>query len=219
MTTTTRGTLRSALAAASAASLVFALLSAQASSQTPADSPREVKRILVVNSYEQGSVWADAVMRGLRETLDSRRRPRRSSFEYLDVHRNAAADLAGAAVRVRDLATRVRFDAVVASDDAAVGLVADNVNAIAAGHRVVACGVNEPSILERFASGRVTALTEVYDAAFMPSLAAQLVPGTRRFLVVTDNTRTGASVQQLYRVCRHPQRHHVRVPRRETHAP
>jgi signal transduction histidine kinase/ActR/RegA family two-component response regulator len=164
---------------------------------TPADTTR---RVLVLMSYEQGTVWSDAVIDGFRSVVDDSDLPLDLWIEYLDVNRRS--DPAHMAQHLAAMHTRfgdVPFDLVVASDDAAVSLVAEHAETIFAGLPVVACGVNERSILDRFGAGRVTAYIELYDAAFMPRLAQQLRPGTRRFVVITDNTRTGATVHDLYK--------------------
>ena len=201
MPPTIRGNLRHALGPSAALLLALVLGHiAGAETQVPTAGPPALTRVLMVNSYEQGAVWPDAVVRGVRETLDAAEVPVEFWFEYLDVHRQSQPDhLSRALDRIRATASRVAFDVVVVSDDAATGLIAEHLDELFPRQRIVAVGVNEAGLIDRYPPGRVTALLEVYDPHFMPALAARLDPSTRRFLVVTDNTRTGASVHQLYR--------------------
>ena len=159
-----------------------------------------LKRVLVVNSYEQGTVWTDAVVGSLREVLQGSEVPVDLWIEYLDVVRHSDPEhLDRRLDLLKDTLSQAAFDVVVTSDDAAAALVASHAETLFAGMPVVACGINDASLIDRYPANRVTSMLEVYDAAFMPALAARLRPGTSRFLVVTDNSSTGASVRQLYR--------------------
>jgi signal transduction histidine kinase len=181
--------------------LTLSLSGARSLAAQPVSASAEApRRVLVLMSYEQGSVWSDAVIEGFRSVVDQSERPLDLWIEYLDVNRRS--DAGNMTQHLADIRTKfgsVPFDLVVASDDAAVSLVAEYAETLFAGLPIVACGVNERSIIDRFGAGRVTAYIEVYDAAFLPMLAERLRPGTRRFVVITDNTRTGATVHDLYR--------------------
>jgi signal transduction histidine kinase/ActR/RegA family two-component response regulator len=183
-----------------AALLMLPLAGDARMAKQPVASADPTKRVLLLMSYEQGTVWSDAVVEGFRTVVDDSEVPLDLWIEYLDVNRRSNPELrARHLAAIRTTLAAVPFNLVVASDDAAVSLVAEHAETLFAGLRVVACGVNERSIVDRFPAGRVTAHIEVYDPAFMPALAEQLRPGTRRFVVITDNTRTGATVHDLYR--------------------
>ena len=187
--------------------LLLSLVAAgDAAAQLPPLAPRAsaVTRVLVLQSYEQGGVWPDAVTAGLRDTLDGAGASVELWIEYLDVHRHSSPDQQARAFGiVRRKAAEVAFDMVVASDDAAATLVAAHADTVFAGLPIVVVGLGEQALVERFPPGRATALLEGIDAHQMPALAERLRPGTRHFVIVTDNTRTGASVQQLYRAFAH----------------
>ncbi len=182
--------------------LLTVLASADAAAQSTAIASRAsaVRRVLLLHSYEQGGAWPDAVTSGVRDTLDGAGVSVELWIEYLDVHRHSSpAHLARAFDVVRGKAAEIPFDIVVASDDAAAALVADNLDTAFTGQPIVVIGLGERSLVDRFPAGKVTALLEDIDANQMPTLADRLRPGTRHFVVVTDNTRTGASVLQRYR--------------------
>jgi signal transduction histidine kinase len=179
--------------------LILTLAGVRSAAAQSTASADPTKRVLLLMSYEQGTVWSDAVVEGFRTVVDDSEVPLDLWIEYLDVNRQSdTAHMAQHLGAIRSKFGDVPFHLVVASDDAAVSLVAEHAETLFAGLPVVACGVNERSIVDRFPAGRITAHIEVYDAAFMPSLAEHLRPGTRRFVVITDNTRTGATVHDLY---------------------
>jgi len=157
-----------------------------------------VKRVLIVNSYEQGFIWTDAIVSALRETIEADATPVELWVEYLDVRRSSGADHLDRMLElIRNKAMAAPFDVVVATDDTAVALVTAHADTVFAGRPIVACGINDPTLATRLPHG-AAALVERADPSRLLVVAQQLLPEIRRFFVVTDNTRTGASVSAVY---------------------
>jgi signal transduction histidine kinase len=190
-----RGTVRACLTMALLVAVTMPLSGQQATSSTPG-----VRRVLVLFSYEQGTVWSDAIVKGFRDGIEDSETAIDVWFDYLDVNRRSdPPHLQRKLATIEADFRQNRFDLVVACDDAAIGLVADHLDTVFRSLPVIACGINEPALLDRFPPGRVTGMVEVYTPSRMPDLAVTLRPGTRRFFVITDDSSTGASIHNNYR--------------------
>jgi signal transduction histidine kinase/ActR/RegA family two-component response regulator len=172
-----------------AAVLALGLL-APGSAEAQTAGPR---RILVVNSYHKGFAWTDAQTAGAREVLTSAFDHPELYVEYLDTKRIAYEgqylDMIKQTFRLKYKG--VKLDAIITTDDNALRLVMSLHAEVFDSVPVAFCGINDyrPSLL----AGRdqFTGLVEVLDIKPTIDLALQLHPGTRKIVVIVDDTPTG----------------------------
>ena len=154
-------------------------------------------RVVVLASYHQGDAWTDRVVAGLLADLQGADPALVPALEYLDTKR--FPDPEHLTLLRETLARKYRdrpVDLVIALDNPALDLLRAHPRDLFPEVPVVFAGINgfRPELLrERPAT---TGVAEVEDIAGTLDLALRLHPGTRRVLVVHDDTASGRAVRR-----------------------
>ena len=180
-----------------------ALVAVLACVPTVPGAAREVsptRHVLFLNSYQPGFNWSDDVLRGVQNVLSAQPYPVELWVEFLDTRRFGGDEYAArldALLMVKHRGRR--FDAIVASDDAALQYLLERQTEMFPDVPVVFCGINSPELAARASPDRFTGVREVFRIEDIVQLAVRLRPGTVRFVVVSDATETAAVQLAAYR--------------------
>ena len=155
--------------------------------------------VLVLNSYNNGYDWSDDEMRGLRSTLTKHDSGIELLIEHLDAknfpdkrHFPQVAGLLAAKYR------GMRFDVVIALDNAALQFALRYRSTLFQGTPLVFCGINdfEPGMIA--GEQKVTGVAEYHDMAGTLAMALNLHPATREVVLVHDFTDTGLAMRREF---------------------
>jgi signal transduction histidine kinase len=178
--------------------LVLAALCLLAAAGAAGAAPA-TRNVLLLHSYHNGYAWTDALTEGIRGRLLQERSPTELFVEYLDTQRQAGPDVHE---RMGDLLVAKYAQhpptVIVAADDAAVELLLQHGEALFPGVPVVVCGLSGEQLAARLPHARFTGLLEPVSTDRMLRLATELLPGTRRVIVVSEDTPTGATIRQSF---------------------
>jgi PAS domain S-box-containing protein len=163
----------------------------------PAAGPVPAAQIVVLSAYHPGDAWSDDVLAGLLAGLKTAYPDQVPEVEFLDAKRfPGPAHLAF----LKEMLTRKYrdrpADLVIALDNPALDLLRTYPAELFPGVPVVFAGVNgfQPQMLADRPG--MTGVAEVQDIAGTLDLALRLHPGTRRVLVVHDDTASGLALRQ-----------------------
>src|SRR3954453_20722327 len=102
------------------------------------------KKVLLLNSYHSGYEWTDDLVRGVNAAFAGINPAIEVHIEYMDVKRNESEEFASALAEFyKKKFAAIHFDAILASDDAAVQFLLKRRDEIFPGVPIVFCGVNE----------------------------------------------------------------------------
>jgi PAS domain S-box-containing protein len=155
------------------------------------------KNVLLINSYHSGYRWSDQVVKGIRQTITATAPQARIFLENMDSKRffsqrifDRVADL------IREKYHHTPFDVVISIDDNALNFLRQHRHSLFAGIPVVFCGVNDldPAGLDGLAP--ITGVNEAADVRETIDTMLDLLPDTRRIVVINDNTITGRNVHR-----------------------
>ena len=158
---------------------------------------KDIRYVLVLNSYHLGYSWSDNEMAGIVETLrnaDPRIQP---LIEYLDCkrfpkmeHFDRVRDLFRKKYGKRDIAL------VIAADNPSLQFALTYRSTLFPRTAVVFCGINgfSPQMIK--GHDNVTGVAELLDADGTMDAALKLHPATRMVAVVHDYTITGLSTRR-----------------------
>ncbi len=159
---------------------------------------KETCKVLVINSYHDGSYWADRLMSGINEVFDSAGHVE-YFVNYLDAKRFAddryfqmMAEIY--AYKFRD----IDFDAILTSDDHALDFMVEYGDSIFPDVPVVFCGINDYAPSRTAALGEFTGIWEHYDAVGTIELIGKLQPEKTTIAFISDNTKTGRLLSQRF---------------------
>jgi signal transduction histidine kinase len=157
-----------------------------------------LRRVLLLNSYHQGYVWTDDIVRGVQDALLRKTLPIDLAIEYLDQRRHEdpkAADMEDPGIVgafdsfLQSKFYNTHFDVIITSDDAALKFLLARRDHLFPGVPVVFCGVNEYHGTSAYVSAHpesrpwLTGVLERIDVDATIDTALRLHPDTR--LVVT----------------------------------
>jgi PAS domain S-box-containing protein len=150
------------------------------------------QRVLVLNSYDPGYAWSDAIMEGVRHVFAKEAPDVELFFEYMSTKRHPPAlsfpllhDLYAGRY------TAQPPDLVLVSDDNALDFFLAYRNELFPGTPGVFCGINDFRPQRLGGHGGVTGVAEDIAPEATLRLAARLHPGTREVFLVSDSTATG----------------------------
>jgi PAS domain S-box-containing protein len=163
---------------------------------TPAGSETVAHEVVVVlHSYHHGFTWTDNISAGIRDGLAALPGRVELRFEFLDARRIASreyfAEVAALLARKYD---GVAVDAVICSDDQALGFMLDQGATLFVGAPLVVCSVSELDP-KRDYGREITGLVESIDIEATLATALELHPDTEEIVVITDTTRTGRALR------------------------
>ncbi len=161
-------------------------------------SGKAIPKVLLLNSYHTGLSWTDRLTASFLETLQPLGAD--ITVEYLDTKRRPLAT--SESYWMPYLAARhqsIRYDAIVVSDNDALGFVRRHRVELFPETPIVFCGINYfgPELLDDPAW--YTGVMEVTDSKGTFDLIRQVRPGVERVVVVGDGTPTGVAEMQAAR--------------------
>lgn len=168
--------------------LVLSFLSPLGHCASPPGEP--VTRILHLDSYHQGYLWSDNILKGIRSVFDGARYEIRC--EHMDTKRINEEEYLNLLVDLYKLKLgREKFDVIICSDDNAFHFMLRHHQELFPGVPVVFCGVN--FFKDSFLRDRpeFTGVIESFDILSTIRIALQLHPKARRVLAIADDSRTG----------------------------
>ena len=144
-----------------------------------ASEGKDVRDVLVLNSYSPGYVWSDWKTKGIRKVLDAEGSSVRLSFEYMDTKRYKPSEIFDTLKEVYRLKyASVSFDVIIASDNNALDFLLLYRAALFPGVPVVFCGVNDFSRAMLKGQTGYTGIAEDYDLKGTLDLALAIHPET-----------------------------------------
>lgn len=150
------------------------------------------KQILLINSYHEGYKGTDDIVAGFRSIVNRSLPDVYIKTEYLDSKNFSGDDYDRKLIdMLRYKYQRGGFDLVVASDDYAFNLVEKHYDGLFSPTPFVFCGTNA------FDSRRIASKKGFYGVDELPSfqetieLILRLLPGTRRIVVIHDESLVG----------------------------
>jgi two-component system cell cycle sensor histidine kinase/response regulator CckA len=150
------------------------------------------KNILILNSYHKGFEWTDAQVYAAKQVLLEKFRDIELYVEYMDTKRIYTAEYIERLMQIYKLKYKnVKFDAIITTDDNALKFVVKYHEEVFAKAPVSFCGINDYQEAMFKGSKEFTGLVEVLDIKPTIDLALKLHPGTRKVVVIVDNTSTG----------------------------
>lgn len=159
----------------------------------------DAHEILLINSYHEGYIWSDEIIQGISTTLASSAGSYELQVEYMDTQHITQAGYEGS---LRDLYdykySDRRFDALIASDDAAFRFLLSYGDELFPETPIVFCGVNYFEQAMIADHPLVTGVVENYDIAGTIRAALHQHPGTRRIYYLDDDTMTGTSIMKEF---------------------
>ncbi|MHB9098262.1 MAG: ABC transporter substrate binding protein [Syntrophales bacterium] len=176
-----------------------------AGSETNAALPDGViakKRLLVLHSYYKGFEWTDLIDRGIGEAMYPFGKDISIYTEYMDLKRFPERQhIASLREVYRIKYSKVRFDAILCTDDHAFQFLLDFRDELFPGTPVVFCGVNDfdPSLLKGHPG--FTGKQERLNVKKTIEIALGINPNLKRIIVVADTTPTGVgTLKEIHRV-------------------
>lgn len=152
-------------------------------------------RILLLHSYHQGFSWTDNITRGVRDALMGH--PYDLTIEYMETKRHFGDEYFSALDRMlRVKHDQSKYQLIISTDDDAYRYVQSNRNSLFAGIPWVYAGVNYLSPDESANNANATGISEVADLAGNVELILQVLPATRKIVVIADDTITGRKIQE-----------------------
>ncbi|MBN2139943.1 MAG: response regulator [Desulfovibrionaceae bacterium] len=153
------------------------------------------RHILILHSFHQGFGRTDRVMAGMAAQLAQDAPGVEVLVEYMDTKRFEPREVFPLlkALYAKKYADQ-RPDLVLTSDDSALDFMLSEGEALFPGAPVVFCGINDYAIKEARIAGRknYTGVAEDVDLQATLEAALALHPATRRVVVVSDSTPSGA---------------------------
>ncbi|TWI67226.1 PAS domain S-box-containing protein [Desulfobotulus alkaliphilus] len=158
------------------------------------------KRVLYLNSYEDGYAWSDTLLEGLRSVLEAAPYRVNLHVEYMDTKRYPDPELRPYLVDLyRYKYEGLDIDAIIVSDDYAFDFILAYRDMLFPGVPVVFCGVNDyqPSRIEGVE--KITGMAESFSVVENVELALRLIPDAGRMVVVGDESFTGGATMSAIR--------------------
>ncbi len=154
------------------------------------------KRVLLLNSYHQGLSWTDGITTSVIQAFSDTQIE--LHVEYLDSKRSHPSEIVDT---VTDYLikkyTKTPPHVILCSDNNALDFLREYGASIFPGIPVVFCGINgyEPAMLDGF-TGNITGVVENTDPLGTTKLALNLLPETRRLILIVGTTPTGQAVKR-----------------------
>ena len=175
--------------------LTCLLLTEPLAAQPKAEIPENViskKKLLVLHSYYKGFEWTDLIDEGIGEALHPFGGDLSIYTEYMDLKRfPERPHIASLREVYRIKYSKVRFDAILCTDDHAFQFLLDYRDELFPGVPVVFCGVNDFDFSMLKGHPGFTGKQERLNAKRTIEIALGINPGLKRMVVVADTTPTG----------------------------
>ncbi len=148
-------------------------------------------RVLVINSYHDGSYWTDRLMSGINEVFDSAGHVE-CFVNYLDAKRFADDRYFQMMAEIYAYKFRnIDFDAILTSDDHALDFMVQYGDSLFPGVPIVFCGINDYDPSRTAGLDEFTGIWEHYDIIGTIELIEKMQPEKTTIAFISDNTKTG----------------------------
>ena len=150
------------------------------------------KKLLVLHSYYKGFEWTDSIDQGIGDALSKYAHDVSIYTEYMDLKRFPEYPHIESLRQVyRIKYSKMRFDAILSTDDHAFQFLLQFGNELFPGVPVIFCGVNDfdPSMLQGHPG--FTGVVEKIDIRGTLDIAMRIHPDTKTVAVIVDTTPTG----------------------------
>ncbi len=152
----------------------------------------ESRKVLVLHSYHQGFDWTDSIQQALARSLAVTDPDVELYVEYMNSKRQPAEAVSERLAELyRQAYARVRFDAIVASDNNALDFLLRYRDTLFPGVPVVFCGINNVENYRFAPDSGYTGVSEAVDVGSTLDVALRLHPQTRKVALLVDGTETG----------------------------
>lgn len=159
--------------------------------------------VLLLNSYHKGFEWTDGIVDGVTSRLENEN----VVVEYMDTRR--VADPAYLELQKAMLTYkygRLKFDAIISSDDAAFQFVSQTRATLFPSTPWVFLGVNDARARDAVESPGITGISEDVDIDSNFTLMRRFYPNLKRVLILTENSLTGQAVRERVQSAQRRQR-------------
>lgn len=157
------------------------------------------KNILNLNSYNNGDLWTDEVVRAVRETLQSQSYEVTLWSEFLDSKRHSEEKLKPLQFDYLQRKFQgIRFDLILATDDNAVDFLIRYRNELFGQVPVIFCGVQNPALISRIPRDSYAGLIERFEIHSLLDVALSLFPEKKNVVILTDNSLTNATYLETF---------------------
>ncbi|MGE4292417.1 MAG: ATP-binding protein [Desulfovibrio sp.] len=184
--------------------LLFALLTACALALLLPEPQAEAKgikrRVLLLNSYQNGYAWSDDILDGVRKQFTESGLTVDLQIEYMDTKRyapEAVEDALHAYFKAKF--ANDRFDVIIASDNTALSFMTRYRDELFPGVPVVFCGINYYNPQMVIDHKGFTGITENPDVVATLDLALKLRPGLKHIVVISDQSVTSQAITNQVR--------------------
>ncbi|EGJ50516.1 signal transduction histidine kinase, nitrogen specific, NtrB [Desulfocurvibacter africanus subsp. africanus str. Walvis Bay] len=180
--------------------LPFTFATGSKGAESPMAGKGKKRNILYINSYQNGYIWSDTILDGIRETFVQSGLQIDLQVEYLDAKKHpdyAVREQLRALMAVKF--RNIDFDAVIVSDNDAFSFALDYRQELFPGVPLVFCGVNHFDSETIAGQAAVTGVLEHTRVAETLKLAMRLHPGRKRLLVIGDESTTSVAIEAQVR--------------------
>ncbi|KAF0179925.1 MAG: putative PAS/PAC sensor protein [Nitrospirae bacterium] len=160
-------------------------------------SAAEQKNVLVLNAYHDGYQWTNDITKGIMSVIDASKV--KVYIDYLDTKRNPGETYQrGLDDFYKTKFKGVNFDAIVVSDDDALGFLRRNRDKMFPNVPVIFTGINWFTPEKLGGQKGITGVNEDADVQATLDLMISLHPGAKKIYVVNDTTTTGKVVREKF---------------------
>lgn len=153
------------------------------------------KNVLIIHSYHQGLEWTDNITDGFLSVFDGRQ-DINLVFEYLDMKRFFDPEYKNSLVGYyRDKASKIPFDLVLISDNAAYDFLKEYHQEFYPSTPVVFCGINNLDTIDLKSLPDFYGFMERTDHKETLESIQTIFPERKNILIINDNTLTGQAIQ------------------------
>lgn len=176
--------------------LLLAMLMLVSSISVSNASERKMK-VLVLHSYHQGLEWTDNITRGIQQVFAPMHDAYEVHYEYLDTKRNTGKAYIDEMTRfVSEKNSRIRFEAIITSDNNALKLLNDGKLTFKGDPPIIFCGINNFSETLTSHLDQVTGIVETTNHKGTLDLMMKLHPQRNHVHIVLDRTPTGNAIKE-----------------------
>ena len=153
---------------------------------------RQWKHVLILHSYHRGFTFTEAEIEGINSVLDPESAWIEQHVVHMDAKRITDAAYEQALRQLLQIQfAKVKFDAVLVTDNDALDFVVHNRAALFRDIPVFFAGINDFQDSMLAGEPRITGVVEDSEYAATIDLALKLRPATTRIVAVSDSTTTG----------------------------
>ena len=161
------------------------------------ESDTSRKQILILNSYHYGMTWSDGIISGITSAMGDKT-AFNLQFEFMDTKQNVGPEYTQNLHQLyRYKYQGKKYDLIITSDDDAYNLARKYHNELFPNVPIVFCGVNFFQADNIKHDRLITGIVEAVDIRKTLELALNLHPGTKKIIVINDQTATGKANKNL----------------------